>query len=66
MPRRKPDRELPSDFVEALESGIRDVLKDPKATATQRMQAVRAGVDLELMRHKMKGTEDGSGSFFSK
>lgn len=65
MPRKpREPREIPADFIAALEAGVRDVLKDPAATATQRLQAVAAGVKLEFLRHKIKDDGGEGGSYF--
>lgn len=52
------------DFMETLESGIRAVLENKKATMKDRIDAINAGTKLMLIRHKIKDTGGESGSFF--
>lgn len=53
-----------NDFLSVLENGIRDVLKDKKSKARDRMDAVNAGTKLLLIKHKISDTGDEAGSFF--
>lgn len=54
------------DFMSILESGIKDVLKDKKSSAKERMDAVNAGTKLMLIKHKISDTGDEAGSFFNR
>lgn len=52
------------DFMEILESGVRDVLTNKKATMKDRIDAINAGTKLMLIKHKITDTGGESGSFF--
>jgi hypothetical protein len=60
----KPDEAngASEDFMTTLEDGVKQVLKNRKATASERMAAVQAGVKLLAIRHKISG--DGEKGFF--
>jgi hypothetical protein len=46
-------------FLEILENGVRDVLKDPEATAAEKMAAISAGSKLLMIRNKIGDAERG-------
>lgn len=48
------------DFQDVLEKGVRGVLKSKKATASERLQAVAAGVKLLAIRYKINGGDEKS------
>jgi hypothetical protein len=50
--------EASADFMTALEEGVRAVLKNRKASASERMAAVNVGVKLLAIRHKISGSDD--------
>lgn len=50
-------------FLKALMEGVRKVLDNRKATPSERMAAVNAGVKLLAIKHKING--DGETGFFS-
>lgn len=50
-------------FIDELEAGVRSVLKKKGATASERLNAVQAGVKLLAIRWKIEGGDDDS-SFF--
>lgn len=50
--------EKPAEFQDVLEQGVRKVLDNRKATASERLQAVAAGVKLLAIRHKINGGDD--------
>lgn len=54
------------DFLTVLEKGIRKVLEQSDSTAKERMEAVKAGTQLMLIKHKISNVGDESGSFFDK
>ena len=54
------------DFLSVLENGIRKVLNDKNSTAKERMDAVKAGTQLMLIKHKITDTGNEAGSFFDK
>jgi hypothetical protein len=45
------------DFMTTLENGVKSVLKNKKASASERMAAVNAGVKLLAIRHKIDGND---------
>lgn len=55
--------EKTDDFQAVLEQGVRRVLENRKATASERLQAVAAGVKLLAIKHKINGGDEDS--FFS-
>ncbi len=55
---KEPEVAEKSDFQDVLEKGVRGVLKSKKATASERLQAVAAGVKLLAIRHKISGGDE--------
>lgn len=51
------------DFQDVLEQGVRGVLSNRKATASEKLQAVAAGVKLLAIRYKISGGDESN--FFS-
>ena len=47
-----------SDFMAVLEQGVRDVLKNRKASAADKLAAVTAGTKLLAIRHKIDGGDE--------
>lgn len=60
---KTPEVAEKSDFQDVLEQGVRGVLGNRKATASEKLQAVAAGVKLLAIRHKISGGDDSG--FFS-
>jgi hypothetical protein len=52
------------DFMVILETGVRDVLTNKKASMKDRIDAINAGTKLMLIKHKIEGSGDEAGSFF--
>ena len=52
------------DFMAVLERGVRQVLADKKATASEKLAAVNAGAKLLAIKHKIE-TGD-SDNFFDR
>lgn len=50
------------DFLDVLEQGVRDVLKDGNADAKDRMKAIEVGGKLVAIRAKI--SDEDKGSFF--
>jgi hypothetical protein len=51
-----------SDFLSILEGGVRSVLKSKKATPSERVAAISAGVKVAMIKHRISG--DGEKGFF--
>lgn len=67
MARQKKDLDVaPQDeeFLMLLETAVREVLKDKRATPAERIQAIGAGSRLLVIRHRIGGGEEEN--FFSK
>ena len=47
----------PEDFMTVLEKGVRNVLSDKEATASEKLAAVNAGAKLLAIRHKISADE---------
>lgn len=47
-----------------LEQGVRNVLRDKEATASEKLAAVNAGAKLLAIRHKIAGGDEDN--FFNK
>lgn len=63
MSAKKPKQETEKDgFLEVLEQGVRDVLKDKETTPAEKMAAINAGSKLLAIRHKI--TDGNDDSFF--
>jgi hypothetical protein len=60
---KAPEVPEKSDFQDVLEQGVRSVLGNRKATASEKLQAVAAGVKLLAIRHKISGNDESG--FFS-
>lgn len=54
------------DFLEILESGVRDVIRSESASIEQKIQAINAGSKILQIKNKVLPDDDKSGSFFSK
>ena len=52
------------EFLDALEQGVRDVLKDPDCEQRDRVAAIAAGVKVAMIRHRISGEDEDS--FFKK
>ena len=52
------------DFLTVLEQGVRDVLKNRKATAADKLGAINAGAKLIAIEHKITGGDESG--FFDK
>lgn len=52
------------DFLTVLEDGVRQVLKNRKASPSDRLSAVNAGAKLLAIKHKL--SLDNEDNFFSK
>lgn len=62
---KRGDRPEPdSDFLAALEQGVREVLSDKKAEPSAKVAAITAGAKLLAIRHKISG--DDEKGFFDK
>ena len=57
---KAPEVTEKSDFQDVLEQGVRGVLGNRKATASEKLQAVAAGVKLLAIRYKISGGEEDS------
>ena len=61
----KPEDAVPDgDFLSILEQGVRDVLKNRKTNAGEKLQAVNAGAKLLAIKHKITGGDEQG--FFDK
>lgn len=58
---QEPEKD--NDFLDALEQGIRDVLKNRKAKPSEKVAAITAGAKLLAVRHKIEGNDETG--FFS-
>ena len=54
-----PDSAASEDFLTTLEAGVKAVLADKKAKASERVAAITAGVKVMAIRHKIAGGDDG-------
>ncbi len=55
---KAPEVTEKTDFQDVLEQGVRGVLSNRKATASEKLQAVAAGVKLLAIRHKISGGDE--------
>jgi len=55
----KPDESVSEDFLKTLEDGVRTVLADKKAKASERVAAISAGAKLLAIRHKLSDDDKG-------
>lgn len=62
MTTKKP-KETDKELVGELKRAIRNVLKNPKASRRDKIEAITAGTKLLLVEHKIKGGGD-DGDFF--
>lgn len=60
---KTPETVESTNFMEVLEQGVRDVLKNRKASASDKLAAVTAGTKLLAIRHRIEG--DDQKGFFS-
>jgi hypothetical protein len=51
-------------FLDILEEGVKDVLKDKDCAQSDRVAAINAGVKVAMIRHRISGSDEDS--FFSK
>jgi len=56
----KPDDTATEDFLKTLEDGVRRVLSDSKAKASERVSAIAAGAKLLMIKHKISGDDETS------
>jgi hypothetical protein len=61
---KKADADNSGEFLTILEKGVKAVLNNPDATASERVAAVTAGSKLLMIRHRIKES-DGTGFFDS-
>jgi hypothetical protein len=56
----KPDEPVAesADFMVVLEDGVRAVLKNKKASPSERIAAVTAGAKLLMIKHKISGSDE--------
>jgi hypothetical protein len=50
-------------FIEQLEAAITKTLKNPKATAKDKNQAIANGIKLAMIKHRIS-PDEGDGEFF--
>jgi hypothetical protein len=54
-----------SDFLAVLEESVRSILKNRKASKSEKLSAITAGVKVAQMRHRITGGDENEG-FFGK
>lgn len=59
----KAKKDPDEKFSAELERAISKVLRNPKASRREKVDAIKAGTDLLLVKHKIKGGSD-DGQFF--
>ncbi len=64
MAAKKPDGDNSGEFLSILEKGVKTVLNNKDATASERVAAVTAGAKLLMIRHRINES-DGKGFFDS-
>ncbi len=52
------------DFLEVLEKGVRDILKNRKASKADKLNAIDKGVKIAGIRHKIAGAGEPDEGFF--
>jgi hypothetical protein len=45
-------------FMDVLEQAVRDVIKNRKAKPSEKLQAATVGAKLEMIRHKISGSDE--------
>ena len=46
------------DFLDTLERGVRNVLRNKDATASEKVAAITSGVKIAMVRHKISGSDE--------
>jgi hypothetical protein len=56
------------DFLKILKEGVQSVLKNPEASASEKVKAIEAGAEILKAEHKIggKGADGGDGNFFKR
>ena len=54
-------RDIPDPFLLQLSRALAALMKDPKASAAERLKAIEIGVKLLAVRHKIKEPDDDGG-----
>ncbi len=60
---KEAENEAAEDFLDTLENGVRSVIRNKKASASEKVAAIAAGVKVALIRHRISGEDEKS--FFS-
>jgi hypothetical protein len=55
------DHKVETDkFLDILEQGVKDVLKDSECAQSDRVAAINAGVKVAMIRHRISGGDEDS------
>ena len=55
------DHKVATDkFLDILEQGVKDVLKNPNAEPSDQVGAINAGVKVAMIRHRISGADEES------
>lgn len=60
-----PNGKKDDDFLNVLETAVRNIVKNKKASKADKLSAINAGTKLLAIRHKISSSDSEEG-FFSK